>query len=335
MIDRPGVHLRMTRGRSTPGERFTATGPLSDRVEAFASLCASAWQLDDRATCRLEVLEMPDSHAGLGSGTQLGLAVAAGMKQLFGPPAAIAAPEAVVRFDTSDAVALARAVGRGRRSCVGIYGFSSGGLIVEGGRLLPLGGGGEADATRPFSPLLARVALPSAWRCVVFSLRDAIGLHGVAEKQAFASLAPVPAGITAELSRHALTSLLPAAVDGQFEEFSDALMHYGHLAGKPFEEVSSQLPHAQITARLIDSLQQLGARGSAQSSWGPTVMACCESSAAADSLVERFAAVDLATHYDTLIARFADQGAVLREVVLREGVLQEVSADQARVTDRP
>lgn len=330
MIDRPGVHLRMTSGRSTLEERFTATGPLADRAEAFARLCAAAWQLGDSAACRLEVLQVPDSHAGLGSGTQLGLAVAAGMQRLFWPAAAIAVPEAVVRFDTSDAVALARAVGRGRRSCVGIYGFSSGGLIVEGGRLVPSGGGSEADATRPFSPLLARVRLPTAWRCVVFSLRDAIGLHGAAEKQAFASLPPVPAGITAELSRHALTSLLPAAVDGQFAEFSDALRHYGHLAGKPFEQASSQLPHAQITARLIDSLQQLGARGSAQSSWGPTVMACCESPAAADSLVERFAAVDLATQYDTLIARFADQGAVLQE-----GVLQEVSVDQARETDRP
>ncbi len=335
MIDRPGVYLRMTRGGSTSGERFSATGPLADRAEAFARLCAAAWRLDDAAACSMEVLQVPDSHAGLGSGTQLGLAVAAGMQRLFRPPAAVAAPEACVRFDTADAVALARAVGRGRRSCVGIYGFSGGGLIVEGGRLVPSGGGSEADATRPFSPLLARVQLPPAWRCVVFSLRDAIGLHGAAEKQAFASLPPVPADITAELSRHALTSLLPAAVDGQFAEFSDALLHYGHLAGKPFEQASSQLPHAQITARLIDSLQQLGARGCAQSSWGPTVMACCESPAAADSLVERFAAVDLAGQYDTLIARFAEQGAVLREGMLREPVLREMGSDQARETDRP
>ena len=59
-------------------------------------------------------------------------------------------------------------------------------------------------------------------------------------------------------------------------------------------------------------------------------MACCESSAAADSLVERFAAVDLAGQYDTLIARFADQGAVLREAVLLES-----GSDQARETGRP
>jgi predicted sugar kinase len=124
MIDRPGVHLRMTRGRPATGDRFHATGPLADRTAAFARACVDAWRLDDDAACTIEVVNVPGSHAGLGSGTQLGLAVAAGMRQLFRPTGAAAGPGGVVRFDASDAVELARAVGRGRRSCVGVYGFS-------------------------------------------------------------------------------------------------------------------------------------------------------------------------------------------------------------------
>ena len=54
-------------------------------------------------------------------------------------------------------------------------------------------------------------------------------------------------------------------------------------------------------------------------------MACCESSSSADSLVERFAATELAKHSNTLIARFDDQGAIVREI----------SADQALATGRP
>ena len=268
---------------------------------------------------------MPGSHAGLGSGTQLGLAVAAGMRQLFRPTATQAGPEGVIRFDTNDAVELARAVGRGRRSCVGVYGFSGGGLIIEGGRHVPANRGRDDDATRAFSPVLARVQLPAAWRCVVFGMRDAVGLHGDAEKQAFASLPAVPREISAELSRIAVMELWPAAVEGQFTEFSDALLRYGLLAGKPFEQASSCLPHASAMADLIETLQTWAVRGCAQSSWGPTVMACCESVEAADSLVERFATTELARHYDTLIARFDSQGAELREI----------NADQALATGRP
>ena len=325
MIDRPGVHLRMTRGTSASGDRLQATGPLADRAAAFARSCVAAWQLGDDTACTIEVVQVPGSHAGLGSGTQLGLAVAAGMRQLFRPSAMPAASDAVIRFDTSDAVELARAVGRGRRSCVGVYGFSGGGLIVEGGRHVPADRASDDDATRSFSPLLARVPLPATWRCVVFSMRDAVGLHGDAERQAFASLPPVPREVSAELSRIALSELWPAAVEGAFAEFSDALLRYGILAGKPFEQASSCLPYAEITAHLIDRIQSLGVRGCAQSSWGPTVMACCESDEAADSLVERFAATDLARQYDTLIARFDAQGAIVRPI----------HADQARDTGRP
>jgi beta-RFAP synthase len=326
MIDRPGVHIRMTRGQaSSPMHRFPTTGPLADRALAFARLCVEAWQLGGDAACAIEVLRVPSSHAGLGSGTQLGLAVAAGMRQLFCSPAKAAPPDEAIRFGTSDAVELARAVGRGRRSCVGVYGFSRGGLIIEGGRLVPADRASENDATRAFSPLLASVHLPAAWRCVVFSMRDAVGLHGDAEKQAFASLPPVPLEISAELSRIALMDLWPAAVEGRFAEFSDALLRYGLLAGKPFEQASSCLPHAEAMASLLDRLQSLGVRGCGQSSWGPTVMACCASAAAAESLVERFAATDLARTYDAQIAHFDHQG----------GVVRACNADQALATGRP
>jgi beta-ribofuranosylaminobenzene 5'-phosphate synthase len=320
MIDRPGVHLRMTRGRPATGNRFHATGPLADRTAAFAHACAEAWRLDDDAACTIEVVQVPGSHAGLGSGTQLGLAIAAGMRQLFRPTATQAGTGGVIRFDTSDAVELARVVGRGRRSCVGVYGFSCGGLIIEGGRHVPADRGREDDATRAFSPLLARVQLPAAWRCVVFGMRDAVGLHGDAEKQAFASLPPVPREISAELSRIAVMELWPAAVEEQFVEFSDALLRYGLLAGKPFEQASSVLSYAESTAHLIESLQGLGVRGCAQSSWGPTVMACCESADAADTLVERFATTELASQYDPLIARFDSQGAELREIDVNQAL---------------
>jgi predicted sugar kinase len=170
----------------------------------------------------------------------------------------------------------------------------------------------EDDATREFSPMVARVRLPSAWRCVVIIGRDAVGLAGDAEKAAFKSLPPVPQEVSAELARIALLELLPAAVEGKFAEFSAAVRAYGTLAGKPFEEASRQLPYAAATEHLLELLGELGAVGSAQSSWGPAVMACCESLDAAGELIDGLETLDLARHHEITIARFDPQGATLR-----------------------
>lgn len=311
MVDRPHVHVRLRRA-----EAFLGRGPLAERAVAFAREAARAWGLADREACEIDMLATPRSHVGLGSGTQLALAVAAGMHQLYRASTAAAGtahPEGAIdeerSFETADALDFARAVGRGRRSCVGIHGFSRGGLIVEAGRFVPPRVPAEDGE---FSPLVARVRLPSTWRCVVIVQRDAIGLHGEPEKRAFQELAAVPREIAAELARIALMEILPAAVEGRFAAFSEAVRRYGDLAGRPFASVSERLPHAATTAQLIELLAELGVRGAAQSSWGPAVMACCESLEAAGLLVERFDALGLLAQYEPVIARFDAQGAVLR-----------------------
>lgn len=324
MIDRPGVRVRLRLA-----ERFEARGPLAERAIRFARSCVDAWggASGQPAGCAIEVLAVPRSHVGLGSGTQLGLAVAAGMRHLLDPPAVdehpaqphpaeeeLKASEHEWFFETSDALELARAAGRGRRSCVGVYGFSRGGLIVEAGRTVAAMGQPEDDATRPFSPMVARVRLPSTWRCVVIVPRDIVGLHGDEEKAAFSRLPPVPVEVSAELARIALLELLPAAVEGRFADFATAVGRYGVMAGKPFEQESQRLPHAEATRQLIELLAELGVPGAAQSSWGPAVMACCESLEAAGRLVDQLDTLSLARHHELVIARFDTQGAVLRVV---------------------
>jgi beta-ribofuranosylaminobenzene 5'-phosphate synthase len=322
MVDRPGVHLRIRRAN-----RLEARGPHAERTVRFARSCMEAWNLGD-VGCSIEMVSAPGGHVGLGSGTQIGLAVAAGMRQLFQRPVGGHSEPAVAHpaqepldasehdwlFDIPESIALARVVGRGRRSSVGVYGFSRGGLIVESGRLLPGGGAADDDATREFSPMIARVRLPASWRCVVIVARDSVGLSGPAEREAFGRLPSVPATITSELARIAVLELLPAAVEGKFMEFAAAVRRYGEIAGEPFAQASSRLPHAAATAQLLELLQELGIEGAAQSSWGPTVMACCPSLEAAGELTETLDRLGLAKHHDIVIAKFDAQGAVLREI---------------------
>ncbi len=304
MVDRPLVHVRLRRA-----DAFLGRGPLAERAVQFARDAAATWGLDARFAAEIEVVATPRAHVGLGSGTQLALAVAAGMRRLWCGPVPDGDNEHT--FEAAEVFEFARAVGRGRRSCVGIHGFSRGGLIVEAGRhAAPRPGATDAG----FSPLVARVRLPSAWRCVVIIQRDSIGLHGEAEKAAFQTLEPTPREVAAELSRIALMELLPAAVEADFAAFSAAVQRYGRLAGAPFEAASERLPHAASTAQLIELLGELGIEGAAQSSWGPAVMTCCESLDAAGALVERLDALKLLPQYEPVIARFDSQGATLRVV---------------------
>jgi beta-ribofuranosylaminobenzene 5'-phosphate synthase len=321
MIDRPAVQVRLRRA-----DRLAAKGVHAERALAYAKRCAEVWNLG-AIGCAIEVVAAPAAHIGLGSGTQLGLAVAAGLRHLYRHPGApastgVAHPfqedldptEHDWLFDVRDALEFARAVGRGRRSCVGVYGFSRGGLIVEAGRVVREPGAAEDDDTRDFSPMVARARLPSAWRCVLVVGRDATGLAGEAERAAFGRLPPVSSEVTAELSRIALLELLPAAIEGKFIEFSLAVRRYGAMAGVPFESESRALPHAAATAGLIELLGELGAPGATQSSWGPAVMACVESLEKAGALVDRLESLGLGRHHDIVIARFDSQGAVLREL---------------------
>lgn len=320
MVDRPVVQLRLRRSK-----RLEARGAHAERVLRYARACISSWRLAD-AACSIEVVTAPPAHVGFGSGTQIGLAVAAGVRHLFAMGAEASLPPGTPHpvqddlqatehdwlFDIRDAMSFARAVGRGRRSCVGVYGFSRGGLIVESGRVIR--DAADDDSTRDFSPMVARVRLPSPWRCVLLIARDAVGLSGEAEREAFARLPPVPHEVTTELSRIALLDLLPAAVEGKFIEFSLAVRNYGAVAGAPFMAESRKLPYAQATTDLLELLTELGAVGCTQSSWGPAVMAVCETLDKAGGLVDRLESLGMGKHHDMVIAKFDAQGAVLRVI---------------------
>ena len=98
--------------------------------------------------------------------------------------------ESKQEMSAEDAAALAQAAGRGLRSSVGVYGFGAGGIVLESGKLQ-----GEVTA-----PLVSQIPMPESWRGVLFVRREAEGLHGDAERTAFAGLKLVPFELTAELT---------------------------------------------------------------------------------------------------------------------------------------
>jgi beta-ribofuranosylaminobenzene 5'-phosphate synthase len=238
-VSRPAVVLE-----ARPATDLSAEGADAERALKLAQRCHEALGLAGGA--HLHVVEAIPAHVGLGSGTKLALAVAQALAALHGR--------------TVDAPGLAQAVGRAARSAVGMWTFALGGLVVEGGV--------RRGVERP-APLLARYVVPEEW-CVVLVVPSAEpGLSGVAEEKAFRRLVPSPER-SAAISQLVLTSLLPALVERDLEEFGAALAHIQQLVGDSFAAVQGGRFHPRAGA-LVEALLRGGAAGAGQSSWGPAV----------------------------------------------------------------
>ena len=237
-------------------------GPDASRALAFARRFAAHHGLDLRVDFRVH--RAIPAHAGLGSGTQLALAVARASAELSGLP--------------TDAPALARAVDRGRRSGVGTWTFAYGGFVLEGGR---------GDHTDDVAPLLARLRVPASWRCVVAVPQGNPGLAGEEEAAAFARLPPPSARDVERVAHLVLMQLLPALAEGELAGFGSALEEVQRITGGWFAPAQGGVFAPGETAELIERLRDWGAVGVGQSSWGPTAYGIVEDAGFARRLAER------------------------------------------------
>jgi beta-ribofuranosylaminobenzene 5'-phosphate synthase len=111
------------------------------------------------------------------------------------------------------------------------------------------------------------------------------GLSGVAEEEAFRRLVP-SAERSATIAQLVLTSLLPALVERDVEEFGSALTRVQQLVGDAFATVQGGRFHPRAGA-LVEALLRHGAAGAGQSSWGPAVYGVVGSEAAGRELARR------------------------------------------------
>lgn len=267
MVDRPGVQVR-----ATPSNEWLAEGPLADRALEFARRWADGIHQErpdqELPPQRLTIEQAPPEHVGLGAGTQLGLAVARALAETYGL--------------NVDGPELARRVGRGLRSALGVHGFAHGGFLVESGKR-----GDEALA-----PFVARAAFPSDWRVVVALPREAPGLHDADEREAFVRLAGRP-GATAHtdaLCRLVLLGMLPALAEADLDAFGEALFDFNARVGEAFAAVQGGVYSGPGVTACVDFLRGQGVRGVGQSSWGPAVFAVVGDEDWAADLTRRLAA---------------------------------------------
>jgi beta-ribofuranosylaminobenzene 5'-phosphate synthase len=221
------------------------SGPDSDRVQQYYQAIVELLAVDGDHDVKIS--EVVPAHSGLGSGTQLALAVAGAIRRLHNRPLDI----------EGDALKL----GRGARSGVGIGLFHRGGLVVDGGR------GRKLTA----APVISRLAFPDRWRILVILDPQRRGLHGADETGAFETLAPMPDVDAADMCRLILMKALPALAEHDFTNFSAAIKELQMRLGDYFAPAQggSRFTSPDVAA-VLNTLDGAGAHGIGQSSWGPT-----------------------------------------------------------------
>src|SRR6476659_2186618 len=252
-IDRPQTRLSLRR-RS----EFKVTGVPCERAEPYLSSIAASFGL--AGSYHLHLDEVIPAHAGLGSGTQLALAIGSAVATLEGLPLNL--NEIAMRLD------------RGKRSGVGIGTFGQGGAVLDGG---------PGDDTLP--PVLCRLPFPSAWRVLLIFDAAATGVHGADEAAAFATLPDFPEAETADLTRRILLGAMPALAEEDFKAFCEQV---GTLQKKMGAYCAPMQGGAYVSAGVAAVLEGLaadGVTGLGQSSWGPTGFAFAPSEAEGQRLL--------------------------------------------------
>jgi beta-RFAP synthase len=256
-----------------------AHGDEQERLRFFAGRFLAHHGITQGA--RLRLTRSIPAHAGLGSGTQLALATARALAQLFDKAA--------------DAASLSMAAGRAQRSAIGTWAFEQGGFLLEGGR--------RSDRDTP-APLLLRRPMPEAWRSVLVIPSVPGGLSGSAEERAFRDLPPPPAALVERIAHRVLMGVLPALVEEDLAAFGRGVTEVQRLVGEMFAPVQGDRFASAPAAALVAELLSMGAAGAGQSSWGPAVFGLFPDEESAASVAHR-----LAGRGTVIVTGFANSGA--------------------------
>jgi beta-ribofuranosylaminobenzene 5'-phosphate synthase len=261
-----------TRLSVTSAEQLTITGPAAQRAEKCMAKLCKALHVPDKLNITIETA-IPE-HVGLGSGTQMSLAIGAALNEFYG-----------LGLSVREIAAVAD---RGLRSGIGIGVFEQGGLVVDGGR-------GEKTIT---PPVLAHMDVPDEWRFILVFDQRGQGLHGQQEIQAFKELPPFPQQEAARLCYLLLMQGLPAVAENDIAKFGDVISQLQRSVGEHFSSAQGGVFTSPEVAAAMQWLERQGAVAIGQTSWGPTGFCAIDGIQLAESIADQ--ARQAFAHFDKL-----------------------------------
>ncbi|CAB3287475.1 Beta-ribofuranosylaminobenzene 5'-phosphate synthase [Methanocaldococcus lauensis] len=208
----------------------------------------------------LKILSLFPSHSGLGSGTQISLAVGKLITKMYGKDL--------------NAYELAKITGRGGTSGIGIGAFEYGGFLIDGGH--SFGKGKDKEEFKPSSASKGVKPAPIIFRHdfdweVVLIIPKGEHIYGKKEVDIFKKYCPVPLNEVEKICHLVLMKMMPAVVEKNLEDFGDVVNKLQYLGFKKIE-VNLQ---SDIVKDLIFELHKEKDNNvySGLSSFGPTVYA--------------------------------------------------------------
>jgi beta-ribofuranosylaminobenzene 5'-phosphate synthase len=280
-LDQPATEIFVERA-----ETSSASGPERDRALTVLAKCTAALKLEDHY--RIAIKQAIPAHAGLGSGTQLALAIGLALMRLEGGSLS---PRQIGDL-----------AGRGARSAIGMAAFDGGGFIVDGGR-------GALDQP---PPVLIQMPFPDDWRVLLVLDVRAQGAHGDRETQAFAALPPFPEALADRLCRLVLMQLVPGLKEADLAAFGAALTEIQRIVGGHFAAAQGGSPWTSpAVGALLKRAAALGATGIGQTSWGPTGFGFVPSPDVADRLYHSLVEEAKAKGLEIAVVRGRNAGATI------------------------
>ena len=250
-----------TRLTITGAAQLQVNGPASARaIKCTHSLCEV---LNVSKQLQIDIEEAIPEHVGLGSGTQMALAIGSALNVYY-----------ELGLSTRE---IAELTERGKRSGIGIGVFEQGGLVIDGGR-------GEQTKT---PPVISHMDIPENWRFILVFDKRGQGLHGDQEIKAFKELPAFPQQEAARLCYLLLMQGLPAVAEQNIELFGDVISQLQHSVGEHFASVQGGIFTSEEVADVMRWLEQQGAVAIGQTSWGPTGFCAVDSAQKADLLVQQ------------------------------------------------
>jgi beta-RFAP synthase len=188
---------------------------------------------------KIDCISKPESHIGLGSGTQLILSL----------------QELISKYYKLDQdVDLFK---RNFRSGVGYNTYKHGGIILDAPK---------NDLSS--SQVIFKSKLPSSWKIILLFDKSKKGIHGKSESKFFTSTNSDTLRKT--LSDIALNELIPSIINHEFSIFASSLTKFQKLNARFYSSIQKSIYLSTEIDKVISHISKFFTVGSGQSSWGPT-----------------------------------------------------------------
>jgi len=208
----------------------------------------------------IKIYSQIPAHVGLGSKTQLSLAIAKAL--------------CILKNIEKTPYELAQLTQRGGTSRIGLTAFEQGGFVVDGGHTFGKGKQKEtylpsSASKAPPAPVIYWDVIPDDWYFIITIPNIKRGASGSEEVNIFQKYCPIPLNDVKTISHIILMKILPALKNEDIETFGHGIYELQKIG---FKKIEIDLQD-RIIPELIEFCMKNGAAGSGMSSFGPSTFA--------------------------------------------------------------